>query len=158
MSEMNSNPPRRIRLFLRDHRILDADARVPRGQFLSGYLASRARYVNLTSGCWLGTGEEVAHLALKVDNILWAASPDGELPLTGPQATASPRRVEVELEGGYMIAAGLLLVDDQRLTDYLHSAPGFVPLHDAELRPRGKELGDVVVNQHAVQLVRELEP
>lgn len=157
MRETDTNPPRRIRLFLRDHRILDADARVPRGQFLSGYLASRSQYVNLTSGCWLGTGEEVAHMALKVDNILWAAAADGELPLTGPQATASPRRVEVELEGGYMIAAGLLLVDDQRLTDYLHSASGFIPLQDAELRPRGKELGNVVVNQRAVQLVRELE-
>lgn len=158
LSETDSTPPRRIRLFLRDHRILDADARVPEGQYLSGYLASRTRYVNLTAGCWLGTDEKVPHLALKVDNILWAASQDGELPLTSPRAVNPARRVEVELEGGYMIAAGLLLVDGQRLTDYLHSAPAFVPLQDAQLRPRGKELGDVVVNQHAVQLVRELEP
>lgn len=95
-------------------------------------------------------------MALKVDNVLWAASTDGDLPLTSPRAAASARRVEVELEGGYMIAAGLLLVDNQRLTDYLQSAPPFVPLRDAELQPRGKTLGDVVVNQHAVQLVREI--
>lgn len=156
MTEMGSNPPRRVRLFLRDHRILDASARVPEGQFLSTYLATRNRYVNLTGATWLGTGEEVPHLALKVDNILWAASGDGQLPLTSPQAASSARRVEVELEGGYLIAAGLLLVDRQRLTDYLQSAPAFVPLQDAELRPRGKELGDVVVNQHAVQTIREL--
>lgn len=153
---METSPPRRIRFFLRDHRVLDASARVPAGQYLSTYLASRNRYVNLTGATWLGTGEEVPHMALKVDNVLWAASTDGDLPLTSPRAAASARRVEVELEGGYMIAAGLLLVDSQRLTDYLQSAPPFVPLREAELQPRGKALGDVVVNQHAVQLVREI--
>lgn len=156
MNPMETTPPRRIRLFLRDHRILDADASVPDGQFLSTYLATRNRYVNLTAASWLGTGEDVPHLALKVDNILWAASQDGALRLTGAHAAVTARRVEVELEGGYMIAAGLLLVDNQRLTDYLQSAPSFVPLQDAELRPRGKKLGNVVVNQHAVQLVREI--
>lgn len=156
MNQTETTPAKRIRLFLRDHRILDAEARVPDGQYLCTYLASRNRYVNLTGATWLGTGETVPHLALKVDNVLWAASADGSLPLASTRAARSARRVEVELEGGYMIAAGLLLVDNQRITDYLQSAPAFVPLQDAELRPRGKALGDVVVNQHAVQLVREL--
>ena len=62
----------------------------------------------------------------------------------------------MELEGGYLLAAGLLLVQNQRLSDYLQSAPDFVPLRNAELRPRGKALGDIVVNQEAVQVVREL--
>ena len=154
----DSNPPRRLRLFLRDHRVLDANARVPRGQFLSTYLASRTRYVNLTGVDWMGTAEKVPHMALKVDKILWAASQDGELPLTGAIATLAARRVEVELEGGYLLAAGLLLVRNQRLSDYLQSAPAFVPLRNAELRPRGKPLGDIVVNQEAIQVVRELGP
>jgi hypothetical protein len=152
------NPARRLRLFLRDHRVLDADARVPHGQTLSTYLASRNRYVNLTDIEWLGTGERVGHMALKVDTVLWAASQDGDLPLTGAISSAAARRVDVELEGGYLIAAGLLLVDHQRLSDYLQSAPGFVPLRHAELRPRGKELGDIVVNHQAIQVVREVEP
>jgi hypothetical protein len=96
-------------------------------------------------------------MALKVDNILWAASEDGELGLTSARAATSARRVEVELEGGYLLSAGLLLVANQRLSDYLQSAPPFVPLQDAELRPRAKHLGDVVVNQEAIQVVREVE-
>lgn len=159
MNQNDTNPPRRLRVFLRDHRVLDANARVPRGQFLSTYLASRTRYVNLTGVDWMGTGEKVTHMALKVDKILWAASEDGELALTSVQATATAaRRVEVELEGGYLLAAGLLLVQNQRLSDYLQSAPAFVPLRNAELRPRGKGLGDIVVNQEAIQVVRELGP
>lgn len=136
--------------------MLDASARVPRGQYLSTYLASRTRYVNVTSAEWLGMAEHVGHMALKVDKILWAASEDGELPLTGAVSAATARRVEVELEGGYVIAAGLLLVQNQRLSDYLQSAPAFVPLQNAELRPRGKRLGDVVINQEAIQMVREI--
>ncbi len=156
MNQTDSNPPRRLRIFLRDHRVLDASARVPRGQYLSTYLASRKRYVNLTSAEWVGIGEQVGHMALKVDKILWAASEDGELPLTGALAASTARRVEVELEGGYLVSAGLLLVQNQRLSDYLQSAPPFVPLRNAELRPRNKKLGDVVVNQEAIQVVREV--
>ncbi len=157
MNQNEPNPPRRLRVFLRDHRVLDANARVPRGQFLATYLASRTRYVNLTSVDWLGTGEKVGHMALKVDKILWAASQDGELPLTSARAAGSARRVEVELEGGYLLSAGLLLVANQRLSDYLQSAPPFVPLQDAELRPRDKTLGDVVVNHESIQVVREVD-
>lgn len=157
MNQTDSNPPRRLRIFLRDHRVLDANARVPQGQYLSTYLASRTRYVNLTGVDWMGTGEKVGHMALKVDKILWAASEDGELPLTSARASLATRRVEVELEGGYLVAAGLLLVENQRLSDYLQSAPAFVPLRNAELQPRGKGLGDVVVNQDAIQVVRELD-
>ena len=156
MNQNEPNPARRLRLFLRDHRVLDANARVPRGQFLSTYLASRTRYVNLTGIDWLGTGEKVPHMVLKVDKVLWAASQDGELALSSARASGSARRVEVELEGGYLLSAGLLLVENQRLSDYLQSAPAFVPLQEAELRPRSKTLGDVVVNQEAIQVVREV--
>jgi hypothetical protein len=151
----DKSPLRRLRLFLRDHRVLDADARVPVGQTLTTWLASRSRYVNLTDIDRVGTGESVPHMALKVDTILWAASRDGDLPLTAA-APAAARQVDVELEGGYVLAAGLLLVDQQRLTDYLQSAPPFVPLREAELRPRGKALGDIVVNHDAIQVVREV--
>jgi hypothetical protein len=153
---MEQSPPRRLRLFLRDHRVLDADARVPHGQTLATYLASRNRYVNLTGVDWLGTGSTVPHMALKVSTILWAASQDGDLPMTAAITSAAARRVDVELEGGYQLSAGLLLVDTQRLTDYLQSAPAFIPLRDAELRPRRKALGDIVVNQDAIQAVREV--
>jgi hypothetical protein len=50
----------------------------------------------------------------------------------------------------------LLLGESQRLSDYLQSGPAFIPLRDAKLRPRGKSLGDIVVNQHAILVVREV--
>lgn len=157
MNQTEANPLRRLRLYLRDHRALDANARVPQGQFLSTYLATRNRYVNLTDIVWLGTGEELPHISLKVDKVLWAASQDGELPLTSARAATSSRLVEVELEGGHLLSAGLLLVENQRLSDYLQGAPPFVPLQGARLWPRDKELGDVVVNQDSIQVVRELK-
>ena len=156
MTHSDTGALRRLRLFLRDHRVLDADARVPEGQFVATYLASRNRYVNLTDIDWLGTGERMPHMALKVDKVLWASSPDGELALASPLATASARQVEAELEGGYLLYAGLLLVEGQRLSDYLQTAPRFVPLRNAELRPRGRPLGDIAVNQESIQVVREV--
>ncbi len=158
MNPVENNPLMRLRIFLRDHRVLDGDARVPQGQTLATYLASRNRYVNLTTVEWLGTGETIPHMALKVNTILWASSPDGGLPISTGVPSAVSRRVELELTGGYLLGAGLLLVDQQRLTDYLRSAPGFLPLRQAELRPRGKTLGDIVVNHEAVNVVREVDP
>lgn len=156
MNQTDLNPPRRLRLFLRDHRVLDAHARIPKGQYLATYLASRTRYLNLTGVDWVSTGDQLPHMALKIDTVLWASSSDGDLPLTGALTSAEARQVEVELEGGYLMAAGLLLIQGQHLTDYLQSAPAFIPLRGAELRPRRKRLGDVVVNQDAIQMVREL--
>lgn len=156
MNQDDTTPLRRLRLFLRDHRVLDANARVPDGQFLATYLASRKRYVNLTEIDWLGMRERVPHLALKVEKVLWCGSQDGELPLMSPRATASARAVEVELEGGYLLSAGILLIGGQRLSDYLQSAPAFIPLRDARLLPRAKALGDIAVNQDSIQLVREV--
>jgi hypothetical protein len=155
VNQTDKSPPRRLRLFLRDHRVLDASARVPEGQTLATYLATRTRYVNLTEIDRLGTGEVVPHMALKVDTLLWAASRDGDVPLTNAVTASDARRVDVEMEGGYVVSAGLLLVDAQRLSDYLQSAPTFIPLRAAVLRPRGKPLGDIVVNQDAIQVVRE---
>jgi hypothetical protein len=156
VNETDQTPPRRLRLFLSDHRVLDADARVPMGQNLSTYLATRNRYVSLTDVDWLGTGERVGHMALKVAKILWAASQDSDLELTAVRRSAEARPVEVELEGGYIMAAGLPLLEGQRLSEYLQTSPPFVPLRDAELKPRRKALGDVVVNQDCIQVVREV--
>lgn len=146
----------RIRLFLQDHRVLDADVRVPRGQPLHSYLAGHTRYLNLTGVEWLGTRQRIAHLALRVDKVLWALDPgEGWAAVTGAGAAPDARRVEVELDGGYLLAGGLLVAPGQRLSDYLHAAPTFLPLLAAELRPRGRQLGEIALNHDFVQLVRE---
>jgi hypothetical protein len=159
VSVRGTSPQRRLRLFLRDHRILDASAAVPAGRDLAGYMASRNGYMELRDVEWVGTGERSPRLVLRVDAVLWAsAGRDAALPLTGRPGSPGDRRVavEVELRGGYLIAAHLSLVGDQELTAYLQAAPPFVPLRDAELRPRHKALGDVVVNQASIQVIREI--
>lgn len=156
MTGSDGSPIRRLRLILRDHRVLTANARVAQGQDLFNYLASRTRYLNLTDVEWLGTREKVGFLGLKTDQILWAASEDGALSLTRGLAAKSAKRVELELEGGYLVAGGLLLIEDQRVSDYFRSAPRFVPLCDAALRPRERPLGDVVIHQDAIHIVREM--
>jgi len=145
-------------MVLRDHRVLEANARVPTGQSLAAYLASRIRYLYLTDIDWLGTGERVPRIALKVDSILWALPLDADPTGPGAAVPAAARPVDVEVEGGYLLGASLVLVEGQRLNDFLQSAPAFIPLRGAELRPRGKALGEIVVNQHAIQVVRELTP
>jgi hypothetical protein len=155
VSQGDASPFRRLRLFLRDHRILDANTRIPQGQSLATYLASRTRYVNITDVDWVGTGETFAHMALKVDAILWASSRHDDVELSTAIGSLGARQVDIEMEGGYLVSADLLLVNNQRLSDYLQSAPGFIPLRGAELRPRGTALGDIVLNQTAIQLVRE---
>jgi hypothetical protein len=155
VSPGDESPVRRLRFFLRDHRILDTNARIPHGQSLATYLASRTRYVNVTDVEWVGTGETISHVALKVEAILWASARDRDVELSLGIAAVDARQVDIELAGGYLVSADLPLVDNQRLSDYLQSAPGFIPLRAARLRPRGTELGDVVLNQGAIQLVRE---
>lgn len=155
MSPADQNPPRRLRIVLRDHRVLEANARAPAGQTLAAYLTSRARYLYLTDIDWLGTGERVPHMALKVDSILWAFARDSDPVEADSAVPAATRPVDVEVEGGYLLGAGLVVTEGQQLSDFLQSAPAFIPLRGAELRPRGKALGDIVVNQHAIQVVRD---
>jgi hypothetical protein len=155
VNHTDTRVPRRLQLFLRDHRILEAMVRVPEDQTLSTYLSTRSRYIHLTDVNWPGTEETDHHIALKVGTVLWASSRDGDLPLTGGGVGSDARRVDVELEGGYLLSAGLMVVDGQGLSDFLQSAPAFIPLRSAELRPRGKALGDIVVNQDAIQAVRD---
>jgi hypothetical protein len=157
MVNRDDSPARRLRIFLRDHRVLDASARVPAEHCLATYLGSRDRYVSLTDVDWVGPSEHGRRLALKVDTILWATSGDENLPLGEPVDVVTDLPVELELESGYLLRADLRLGPDQGLTDYLQAAPGFVPVQEARLMPRGKQLGDVVVNQDAIHVVRELE-
>jgi hypothetical protein len=147
---------KRLRLFLRDYRVVEALVGLSEGQTLASYLASRKKYMNLQEVLWVGTGERLPHVSLQVTQILWASSADGDLPITPANVTAAPRSVEISLESGLVAQAGLILVEQQRLSDYLETSPNFLPLRDVRLLPRDVVMGDVVINQEAIQMVREL--
>jgi hypothetical protein len=147
---------KRLRLFLRDYRVIEARVGFTEGQTLSSYLASRKKYMNLIDVLWVGTGEQLRHVSLQVSQILWASAADNDIPITAAHPAAAPRSVEISLESGLVAHAGLALVENQRLSDYLESSPQFIPLRDVRLLPRDVIMGDMAINRDAIQMVREL--
>lgn len=155
-------PSRRLRLFLRDFRMLEAQVSLAEGSSLMQYFASRRQYVNLRGAKWTSTNDNVRHAALKVDQVLWAASMDNDIPLISGTISTQPREVEIQLDGGLLVRAGLVIGEGQRLSDYLESQPQFLAVREAQLLRSGRPpkevnvtLGDIVLNQVAVQAVWE---
>jgi hypothetical protein len=162
--EMGKPPTRRLRIFLRDFRMVEAAVSLAEGQALASYFANRKSYVNLRGAHWAGTGDDVAHAVLKVEQVLWAAAPEGGIPLTNASVATKGREVEFQLDGGLLVKGGLPLSEHQRLSDYLETAGQFVPVVNAQLLRSGRppkkvnvQLGDIVLNQEAIQAVWEVE-
>jgi hypothetical protein len=160
--DSSKSQTRRLRFFLRDFRMVEASVAVAHGQSLSSCLTHRKSYVNLQDTQWSSTGERIEHAVLKIEQVLWAAAVDTDVPLVNA-ALAVPRAVDLQLDGGLHVRAGLNTGDRQRLGDYLESAGPFIPLRGAVLLQSGRPprrtnvvLGDVVVNQAAIQAVWEV--
>jgi hypothetical protein len=160
---MENRPTRRLRIFLRDFRMLEATVSLAEGQALASYFAHRKSYVNLSAAHWTGTGDDVKHAVLKVEQVLWAASLDNDIPLTNASVSSAGRAVEMQLDGGLMLRGALMLGDQQRLSDYLEIAAPFIPVMNAQLLRSGRppkkvnvQLGGVVLNQEAIQAVWEV--
>lgn len=155
-------PARRVRLFLRDLRMVEASIGLAEGQSLTQFFVTRKQYVNLRNARWENSGVTVDHAVLKVEQVLWATSLEKDIPLTPAVAQASPRAIEVQVDGGLSMRGGLLLSNGQRLSDYLETQAPFIPLQNAQLLRSGRPpkevnvvLGDVVLNQAAVQAMWE---
>jgi hypothetical protein len=156
-------PVRRLRLFLRDFRMVEAQISVAEGQSLMQYFASRKQYINLRGAKWASSEEDIKFAVLKIDQILWAAALDNGIPLINAIFPTQPRDVEIQLDGGLLVRAGLNIGDGQRLSDYVESQPQFIPVRNAQLLRSGRPpkevnvaLGDVVLNQSAVQAMWEV--
>jgi hypothetical protein len=162
MADVTRLPSKRLRLFLRDFRMIEAQVNLAEGGALMQYFANRKQYVNLRGARWSSTSEDLRFVVLRVDQVLWAASMDNDIPLT-PGTSASPREVELQLDGGLLVRGGMNISDGQRLADYMESQPQFLPVRGAQLLRSGRPpkevnvaLGDIVLNQSAIQAVWEL--
>jgi hypothetical protein len=125
------------------------------GQALAPYLASRkGGWVNIVEAKWAAESETHNHAVLQVDQILIAASMDGEIPVHRPTAGASPRDVEIGLDDGTRVRGSLHLGERQRLSDYLFACGKFLPVLDATRMPAGERLGDIALNALTVKVVR----
>ena len=156
-------PVRRLRLFLRDFRMVEATISLSEGQSLTQYFANRKQYVNLRAAKWAGSNDVTKHAVLKIDQVLWAAALDHDIPLINAMAQITPREVEIQLDGGLLVRAGLNIGEGQRLSDYLESQPQFIPVRGAQLLRSGRppkevnvSLGDIVLNQVSVQAIWEM--
>jgi hypothetical protein len=163
MNSDNRAPTRRLRLFLRDFRMVEAHIALAEGQSLVSWLANRRSYVNLRNAHWVSTKDSVQHAVLKVDQVLWAASIDNDIPLVSTTQPHAPKAVEIQLEGGLLVRGGLSIGDKQRLSDYLEAQMQFIPLRGGLLLRSGRPakevnlvLGDVALNQAAVQSMWEI--
>ncbi|HUP88278.1 MAG TPA: hypothetical protein VM100_02955 [Longimicrobiales bacterium] len=143
--------------------MVEAQISLGDGQSLMQYFASRKQYVNMRGAKWASTDEFIKHAVLKVEQVLWAAALDNDIPLNAANIAATPRDVEIQLEGGLLVRAGISAGDGQRLSDYLESQPQFLPMRNAQLLRSGRppkevnvSLGDIVLNQAAVQAMWEV--
>jgi hypothetical protein len=162
MIDISRSPARRLRLFLRDFRMLEAHASIADGQSLTSFLVSRKTYLHLQDVRWTNTGERAEFAVVRVAHLLWAAAPDGDVVLVAASHNPVPRVVEIQVDGGLLLRAALHIGTGQRLGDYLEAAGPFIPLQHAHLLRTGRParkvnlvLGDVVLHQEAVQAMWE---
>lgn len=156
-------PTRRLRIFLRDFRMIEAQASFAEGQSLATYFTNRKSYLNLRGAQWASTSVDIKHAVLRLDQVLWVAAPDADVDLTHASMPPHQRLVELQLDGGLLIRASLLMGERQRLSDFLESAGEFIPMTGAQLLRSGRPprqvnvtLGEIVLNQAAVQAVWEV--
>lgn len=161
--EIGKRPTRRLRVFLRDFRMVEATISLAEGQALVSYFANRKSYVNLRGANWTGTGDIVEHVVLRLDQVMWAVARDGDIPLTSASLAVRTRMVEFQLDGGLLLRGGLAMSGQQRLGDYLESTGPFMPVLQARLLRSGRpprevniELGDIVLNQQGIQAAWEV--
>jgi hypothetical protein len=160
LSDTPSKPrtqSRLVRIFLRDHRVLEGQIFLPDIHALAVNLGNRG-WINVTEVRWLSNGETRPHLVLAADRILWTTL-KGEVPPSSGQARVqTQRRVEITSEAGVILRGNLGLAPQQRMSDYLTTASQFITLRQGRLIPQGHALGEIVVNQRAILSMREVTP
>jgi type II secretory ATPase GspE/PulE/Tfp pilus assembly ATPase PilB-like protein len=127
------------------------------GQVLPNWLGSRKGWVNLTNVHFRDSGERQKHVAIHTSRVLWAHALDNALPVVAPNPAAKPRSVEIHMADGLVLHGSLSLLPRQRLSDYLGSFGEFIPVRDARVGGTSEPLGDIAVNQEAIERLRDAD-
>jgi hypothetical protein len=148
---------KQIRLVLRHGRTVEGNIHVTEGQSLTISLAARRFLVNLTEVHWRDAADEIEHIAIRVDQILWAAPIHSSIAVThGLPPVDHARRAELGFDDGTVIEVALYIAQEQRLTDYIDTACGFMAVVRANNVTTGEALGPVTVNTGRIQTIREI--
>lgn len=152
---------KRVRVLLRENRLLEGYLHMAEGQSLTGVLGVKKFFLNLTDVRWIGgvtADSPIPHLAIRVNQIVWIQPLEEEIRLTSfVQPESQAREVELHLIGNISLDVRLHIAPEQRMSDYFDSNPGFVPLRDAKLTASGELHPELAVNQEAVLAIRELD-
>jgi len=150
---------RLVRLVLRHGRVVEGNVHVTERQALNTFVGIRP-FVSLTEARWVNPERDVvAHLAVRSDQILWCAPLDDDLPVCTMRPPAnSPRWAEFTMTDDTVLHVGLYLAEEQRLTDYVDSATGYLPVLQGSVVGQNRLLGPVAVNKNAILAIREIDP
>ena len=151
---------KRVEVLLRGGRALEGIIHVPEGQPLLHFLGMKRYFLNLTdvTGKDPAGGETLAaHLSLRLSNLVWMIPLDETLHIsTAPPPADSTRTVELQLVDGVTLTVTLNISNEQRMSDYLDSNPGFLPLWEARVPESGQFIERLAVNHEAIMAIREL--
>lgn len=138
---------------------MEGNIHVTEGQSLTLFLTTRRFFVNLTEARWCrGTGEELEHLAVRADHVYFGVPLQKDMAVSATQPpTGVTRWAELIMDDGVVLQVALYIADEQRLTDYIDAASGFLPVRQAVLAAQGDRVGEAVVNTGAVLAIREIK-
>ena len=127
---------------------------------LINYLRIRRLFLNLTSVRRIDaeTGEPpYGHLSIRLSNIVWVVPLETTLDLASSFTTADVGRVvELHLVDEKKLRVTLNMSENQRMSDYLDSNTGFVPLFEARVEPEGQVVPRMAVNHESILAIREV--
>jgi hypothetical protein len=149
-----------VQVLLRGGQVLTGELHIPDGMPLVNYLRVRRLFLNLTSVRRIGLDEEgdpYGHLSIRLSNIVWVIPLDPSLHVSSTLTPAeSGRTVELQLVDNRNLTVTLNIADEQRMSDYLDSNSGFVPLFEAKIQPGDRMVERLAVNHEAILAIREV--
>ena len=159
MPERSGSSPfqqRRVRVAAEGQARTEGDVHVTQGQTLSAFLHSRRHFLSLTSATQ-EAGTEWAHVAIRIESVLWVRPLDAELLLATPMTeNQSGRPAELVLTDGARLHVELRIAAEQRLTDYIDVPPFFLPVYEAKDLETAESLGELALNTRRILSIREL--
>lgn len=149
-----------VQILLRGGQTLTGEIHIPTGMPLVNYLRIRRLFLNLTSVRQKGPPEgegPFGHLSIRLSNIVWVVPLEPSLHVSSTLAPAEPgRTVELQLVDGFDLTVTLNISEDQRMSDYLDSNSGFLPLFEARIQPDDQVVERLAVNHEAILAIREV--
>jgi general secretion pathway protein E len=146
--------PRRIEILTKDHGLFEASVLMPDGQALAAYIATRGGSLHLADAD-VG-GERVEQLTIRQNHVIHARPLESDVPVViSVPGEREERAVELTLSGGVMVRGRFPMVPGQSLREHFMAAGAFPVLLGAS-QLDGTSMGDLAVNQYAIESVRDL--